>query len=66
MAEGAALAIRDLAITGQDLMKIGLRPGPLFGEILKILLDEVIDDPTKNEPERLLARAQEIAREPSP
>jgi tRNA nucleotidyltransferase (CCA-adding enzyme) len=58
---GAVLGVKDLAITGQDLMKLGLRPGPLFGEILRTLLDEVVDDPAKNEPETLAARAREIA-----
>lgn len=61
LSAGAALGVKDLAITGQDLMKLGLRPGPLFGEILRTLLDEVVDDPTKNEPEALAARAREIA-----
>jgi tRNA nucleotidyltransferase (CCA-adding enzyme) len=61
VAAGAALSTRDLAIGGADLMKLGLRPGPLFGEILRTLLDEVIEDPTKNEPGVLLARAAEIA-----
>jgi len=65
VAEGAALALRDLAISGRDLVQLGLRPGPLFGEILKVLLDEVIEDPTKNEPEYLLGRASEIARNAS-
>lgn len=59
--QGAALSVKELAISGRDLMTIGLRPGPLFGEILKVLLDEVVDDPSKNEPGTLLARAVEIA-----
>jgi tRNA nucleotidyltransferase (CCA-adding enzyme) len=61
VAAGAALSTRDLAIGGADLMKLGLKPGPIFGEILRTLLDEVIEDPTKNEPGVLLARAAEIA-----
>jgi tRNA nucleotidyltransferase (CCA-adding enzyme) len=60
-AAGTALGVKDLAITGEDLMKLGLRPGPLFGEILRTLLDEVVDDPAKNQPEILAARAREIA-----
>ena len=61
LSAGAALGLKDLAITGQDLMRLGLRPGPLFGEILRTLLDEVVDDPSKNEPKTLAARAREIA-----
>jgi tRNA nucleotidyltransferase (CCA-adding enzyme) len=60
---GAAFSVSDLAIGGADLVKAGLRPGPLFGEILRALLDEVIEDPTRNEVERLLERALEIARD---
>jgi tRNA nucleotidyltransferase (CCA-adding enzyme) len=63
LATGAALTVSDVAIGGQDLKALGLRPGPLFGEILRVLLDEVIEDPTKNEPSYLLARAKEIAAE---
>jgi tRNA nucleotidyltransferase (CCA-adding enzyme) len=61
VAAGAALSTRDLAIGGEDLMKLGLRPGPIFGEIFRTLLDEVIEDPTRNEPSYLLGRASEIA-----
>jgi tRNA nucleotidyltransferase (CCA-adding enzyme) len=63
LSAGAVLGVKDLAITGQDLMKLGLRPGPLFGEILRTLLDEVVDDPAKNVPEILAVRAREIAGE---
>lgn len=60
---GAALTTRDLAIGGKDLMsELSLKPGPIFGEILRQLLDEVVDDPEKNRREYLLARAAELAR----
>jgi tRNA nucleotidyltransferase (CCA-adding enzyme) len=62
VAQGAALSVKELAISGRELMTIGLRPGPLFGEILKVLLDEVVEDPSRNQPAALLARAAEIAR----
>jgi tRNA nucleotidyltransferase (CCA-adding enzyme) len=62
LAAGAALNVGDLAINGRDLTtELGLSPGPRFGEILRTLLDEVIEDPTRNTRERLLARASEIA-----
>jgi len=63
LAAGAALTVGDVAIGGQDLKAMGLRPGPIFGEILRLLLDEIIEDPTKNEPAYLLDRAKEIAQE---
>jgi tRNA nucleotidyltransferase/poly(A) polymerase len=48
------LAMGDLAIDGGDLKALGLAAGPQFGEILRALLDRVIDDPTLNDREILL------------
>ena len=33
---------------GSDLKKMGLPPGPQFGEILRYLLEEVLDRPEVN------------------
>ena len=39
-----------LKVSGEDVMKIlGISPGPRVGWILSILLDEVIENPRKNE-----------------
>jgi tRNA nucleotidyltransferase (CCA-adding enzyme) len=48
------LATGDLAIGGEELMELGLEPGPGFGEILESLLDRVTDDPALNNREALL------------
>lgn len=61
LAEGAAMSTKDLAIGGRDLMALGLTPGPIFGRILSALLDEVIEDPEKNDRDRLLERARQMA-----
>jgi hypothetical protein len=61
IAAGAAFSVRVLAISGRDLMGLGLRPGPLFGEILRTLLDEVVEEPALNQREALLDRARELA-----
>src|SRR5690606_11025805 len=37
-----------LAIDGADLKRVGLRPGPQFGEILRALLERVVEDPSLN------------------
>lgn len=61
LAAGAALSMRDLAIDGRALMQeLGLKPGPDLGRILKTLLDEVVDDPSRNERDALLQRAREL------
>jgi tRNA nucleotidyltransferase (CCA-adding enzyme) len=50
------LALKDLAVRGDDLIAVGVRPGPEVGETLARLLDEVIDDPARNTKEYLLSR----------
>ena len=50
------LALKDLAVKGDDLIAVGVRPGPDVGEILARLLDEVIEDPARNTKEYLLSR----------
>ncbi|MCX7589554.1 MAG: HD domain-containing protein, partial [Patescibacteria group bacterium] len=50
-----------LKINGNDLIKIlKLNPGPRIGQILNILLEEVIDNPQKNSKEYLTNRAKEL------
>ncbi len=51
----------DLAVDGADLMKAGIPPGPNIGAALRQLLDWVLDDPTRNTAEQLLARARGVA-----
>lgn len=61
LSAGAALSLRDLAISGRDLMQeLALRPGPIFGEILQLLLDEVVEEPSRNERAKLLERARTL------
>lgn len=43
----------DLALDGRDLIRMGLKPGPRFGRILAHLLDRVLEDPGRNDPETL-------------
>ncbi|MBQ6449528.1 HDIG domain-containing protein [bacterium] len=57
------MQVRDLAIGGYDLMtELSLTPGPILGQILNTLLEEVLEDSSLNERDRLLARARELAR----
>ena len=48
----------DLAIGGRDLQALGLS-GPRLGEVLGLLLDRVLDDPSLNTRDALLAIARE-------
>ena len=56
---GDALEVTDLEIGGDDLIAMGLHPGPEFGEILSALLERVVEDPTLNSRERLLRIVRE-------
>jgi tRNA nucleotidyltransferase/poly(A) polymerase len=53
VASSAPIRSEDLALTGRDLISLGLRPGPHFGEILEALMGQVLDDPALNRPEVL-------------
>jgi tRNA nucleotidyltransferase (CCA-adding enzyme) len=64
LAQGRAFTIRQLAVSGNDLMeRLGVAPGPKIGVILNELLQSVLDDPALNEPEKLLEIAEKFARE---
>lgn len=53
-------SLRDLAITGHDLIQtLGMPPGAGVGRALKLLLTRVLDDPSLNDTEILLQIAKE-------
>ncbi len=53
--------VKDLAINGYDLMEnFELEQGPIIGNILKYLLECVLDNPEGNNRENLLAKAKEF------
>jgi len=57
LAESRAVSVLDLAVDGNDVMRVlGIEPGPRVGEVLEALLEEVLDDPGRNERQVLLAR----------
>lgn len=55
--ENQPMSLKDLAITGDDLAKIGIPKSKEMGEILNKLLEMVVDYPTLNEKETLLSQA---------
>ena len=58
---GEPLTRKALAISGDDLIAAGMAPSPALGAILDQLLNQVVDDPTLNSRETLLARARSLA-----
>jgi len=60
LAASGALHVTDLAVDGNDVMgELGLAPGPAVREALEALLEEVMDDPSRNTREHLLSRLRE-------
>jgi tRNA nucleotidyltransferase (CCA-adding enzyme) len=56
------LEAQQLAITGDDLVtQLRIPPGPAIGRLLAALLEAVLDDPTLNSREQLLALARAMA-----
>jgi poly(A) polymerase/tRNA nucleotidyltransferase (CCA-adding enzyme) len=61
LAQGNALTLRELAIGGRELMvELSLKPSPKMGEVLDRLLEEVLEDPSRNTREQLLDRARAL------
>jgi tRNA nucleotidyltransferase (CCA-adding enzyme) len=58
IARHVPLSLSDLAVNGHDLQRLGISPGPRLGQILQTLLQHVLDDPTQNTQDHLLAMAQ--------
>jgi len=53
---------KNIKINGNDLINLGIPQGPKIGWILKILLEEIIDNPSKNTKEYLIQRAKELIK----
>ena len=61
----APVSVQMLKTDGKHIMEIsGLTPGPKIGYILHALLEEVLDDPTKNTEEYLDETALSLASRP--
>ncbi len=62
--KGAALSAKDLAIDGNVLMtELGIPPSRQLGELLRALLEEVVENPDLNDREKLVALARKFLAE---
>ncbi|MBS7006992.1 CCA tRNA nucleotidyltransferase [Anaerostipes sp.] len=57
--EKDCLQIKDLALDGKDLIRLGMKPGKELGDMLNELLELVLDDPQKNSREILKQAVRE-------
>jgi tRNA nucleotidyltransferase/poly(A) polymerase len=59
------ISVKMLKVDGNDVMEIlKIKPGPKVGQILHILLEEVIDDPKKNEENFLKKEIERLGKLP--
>lgn len=58
--ENSAFTLKSLAVSGKDLMEIGIPSGKLIGKILDSLLETVLDDPKQNSKDVLLNIAKKL------
>jgi tRNA nucleotidyltransferase/poly(A) polymerase len=58
--EDTCLTIRDLAVNGRDLMRLGIPAGKKLGEVLQSLLEAVLDETLPNEKNALLEAAEAL------
>lgn len=57
MNEQQCFQIKDLAVSGYDILSLGVKPGPKVGEILNHLLNKVIEEEITNEYDALIKEA---------
>lgn len=57
---GDCLSLKELKLTGRDLIEDGMKAGPEIGELLNRLLEEVLEFPERNTRDYLLERSREI------
>lgn len=63
---GEATDKGSLAINGNDILALGVRPGPQIGQILQGLVEQVIADPQLNNRDSLLQLAQNYVGQNNP
>ena len=67
LADSRALHVADLAVNGDDVMRVlELAPGPPVRAALEALLEEVTEDPSRNTRDHLLARLRDRRAARSP
>ena len=58
--EDQCFSLNKLEISGKDIIALGIRPGPLVGELLQKALEKVLDDPGANRKELLIDYIKEL------
>lgn len=59
MSDGDCLSLKQLAVSGNDLIKAGVQPGKQIGEVLERMLQDVLEVPEYNQKTVLLKRLEQ-------
>lgn len=57
---GDCIRLKDMAVTGKDLIALGVKPGPEMGKLLESLFRYVLEHPECNGKEHLLGRVETV------
>lgn len=60
IAEQEAFSLKDLAISGHDVIELGVKPGPQISQILNECLNQVVDEKIANKKHDLLILAKSL------
>ena len=60
--DGDPIGISDLAVTGTDLIADGMKPGKEMGSVLAALLEEVLEEPSRNTKAYLIERSRSLRK----
>ena len=60
LAKQQCVCLKDLAVTGKDLIAAGVQPGKQIGLILNGLLEHVLENPDDNKKEILLEKMKDF------
>lgn len=60
--QGQCFTLKDLAINGYVVRGLGAEPGPKVGEVLKHLMDKVLDDEIENNYDALVEEAEKYLK----
>ena len=58
LAANQCVSLKSLAVTGKDLIEAGMKPGKELGDMLKWLLEQVLEVPENNTKEKLIELAK--------
>ncbi len=59
---GDCVGLKTLALSGRDLIGLGMKPGPAMGDMLEALLEIVLECPEKNEKDLLTGELKNLLK----